>query len=54
MGVKIREIIPETAVEKISLEALSGKAVALDAFNMLYQFITIIRGPDGRPLMDRR
>jgi len=33
---------------------LSGKAIALDAFNMLYQFITIIRGPDGRPLMDRR
>lgn len=54
MGVKIREIIPETAVQKISLEALGGKAIALDAFNILYQFITIIRGPDGRPLMDRR
>jgi len=54
MGVKIREIIPETAVQKISLESLSGKAVSLDAYNMLYQFITIIRGPDGRPLMDRR
>ena len=54
MGVKIREIIPETAVQKISLESLSGKAVALDAYNILYQFITIIRGPDGRPLMDRR
>lgn len=54
MGVKIREIIPEAAVQKISLEALGGKAIALDAFNILYQFITIIRGPDGRPLMDRR
>ncbi|MCD6592273.1 MAG: flap endonuclease-1 [Thaumarchaeota archaeon] len=54
MGVKIREIIPETAIQKISLESLSGKAVALDAYNILYQFITIIRGPDGRPLMDRR
>ncbi|MCD6421527.1 MAG: flap endonuclease-1 [Thaumarchaeota archaeon] len=54
MGVKIREIIPETAIQKISLEALGGKAIALDAFNILYQFITIIRGPDGRPLMDRR
>ncbi len=54
MGVKIREIIPEAAVQKISLESLSGKAVALDAYNILYQFITIIRGPDGRPLMDRR
>ena len=54
MGVKIREIIPETAIQKISLESLSGKAIALDAYNILYQFITIIRGPDGRPLMDRR
>ena len=54
MGVKIREIIPESAVQKITLESLSGKPVALDAFNILYQFITIIRGPDGRPLMDRR
>ena len=54
MGVKIREIIPESAIQKITLESLNGKAVALDAFNMLYQFITIIRGPDGRPLMDRR
>jgi len=53
MGVKIREIIPDTAIQKISLESLSGRAIALDAFNMLYQFITIIRGPDGRPLMDR-
>lgn len=54
MGVKIREIIPESAVESISLEALGGKAISLDAYNTLYQFITIIRGPDGRPLMDRR
>jgi len=54
MGVKLREIIPERAIERISLEALAGKAIALDAYNILYQFITIIRGPDGRPLMDRR
>lgn len=54
MGVKIREIIPESAIQRITLESLSGKAIALDAFNILYQFITIIRGADGRPLMDRR
>jgi len=54
MGVKLRDIIPPEAMEKISLEALAGKAIALDAYNILYQFITIIRGPDGRPLMDRR
>jgi len=54
VGVKIREIIPESAVQKLSLEALAGKAIALDCFNILYQFVTIIRGPDGRPLMDRK
>ena len=54
MGVKLRDIIPPEAMERISLEALAGKAIALDAYNILYQFITIIRGPDGRPLMDRR
>lgn len=54
MGVKIREIIPDNAIETISLESLGGKVIALDAYNALYQFITIIRGQDGRPLMDRR
>lgn len=54
MGVKLGDIIPLEAVEKLTLESLAGKPVALDAYNILYQFITIIRGPDGRPLMDRR
>jgi flap endonuclease-1 len=54
LGVKIGDIIPEEAVEKSSLQKLPGKSVALDAYNILYQFIATIRGPDGRPLMDRR
>jgi flap endonuclease-1 len=54
LGVKIGDIIPEEAVEKSSLQKLSGKSVALDAYNILYQFIATIRGPDGRPLMDGR
>ena len=37
---------------KISLEELNGKTIAIDAFNVLYQFLTIIRGPDGTPLRD--
>ncbi|MEM1743124.1 MAG: flap endonuclease-1 [Nitrososphaerota archaeon] len=53
MGVKLTDIIPEEAVQKVSLEDLRSKAIALDAYNILYQFITIIRGPDGKPLMDR-
>ncbi|MEM2034545.1 MAG: hypothetical protein QXL42_00195, partial [Candidatus Caldarchaeum sp.] len=54
MGVRLGDIIPEEAVEKTSLKALSGKTIALDAYNILYQFIATIRGPDGRALMDRR
>ncbi|MCS7133978.1 MAG: flap endonuclease-1 [Candidatus Caldarchaeum sp.] len=54
MGVKIGDIVPETAVEKTSLKRLSGKSIAFDAYNILYQFLATIRGPDGRPLMDRR
>lgn len=54
MGVKLGDIIPETAVEKTSLKKLSGRSIAIDAYNILYQFIATIRGPDGRALMDRR
>jgi len=36
----------------ISLESLSGKVIALDAFNILYQFLASIRQEDGTPLMD--
>lgn len=34
------------------MESLAGKVVAIDAFNQLYQFLSIIRGPDGTPLKD--
>ncbi|MEM1583312.1 MAG: flap endonuclease-1 [Nitrososphaerota archaeon] len=54
MGVKLGDLIPEEIVEKIELEHLRGRAIALDAYNILYQFVTIIRGQDGRPLMDSR
>ena len=35
LGVKIGDIIPEESVEKSSLQKLSGKSVALDAYNIL-------------------
>ncbi|MEM2909502.1 MAG: flap endonuclease-1 [Nitrososphaerota archaeon] len=54
MGVKLGDIVPPEAVQTIALESLRGRAIALDAFNMLYQFLATIRGPDGRPLMDSR
>ncbi|MCW4054855.1 MAG: flap endonuclease-1 [Candidatus Bathyarchaeota archaeon] len=49
MGVNLRGIIPKTIVK---LEDLSGKTVAIDAYNTLYQFLAIIRQPDGTPLKD--
>lgn len=40
-------------MQKITLEELSGKVIAIDAYNALYQFLAIIRQPDGTPLKDR-
>jgi len=36
----------------VSLKDLSGKSIAIDAYNALYQFLAIIRQPDGTPLKD--
>jgi flap endonuclease-1 len=33
---------------------LSGKIIAIDAYNALYQYLSAIRQPDGKPLMNRR
>jgi len=50
MGVDISSMVePRT----IALRDLSGKIIAIDAFNSLYQFLSIIRFPDGNPLRDR-
>ena len=49
MGVNLRDIVPKSVVK---LEDLSGKTVAIDAYNTLYQFLSIIRQPDGTPLKD--
>ncbi len=51
MGVDLRELVLPYKKE-IALEELRGIA-AVDAFNALFQFITIIRQPDGTPLMDK-
>ncbi len=37
---------------KLSIEELSGKPIAIDAMNMLYQFLASIRQEDGTPLKD--
>ena len=47
MGVNFKDIIPKAPVK---LEDLSGKVIAIDAYNTIYQFLSIIRQPDGTPL----
>lgn len=49
MGVDLDNLVPKTPTD---LSSLSGKIVAIDAYNALYQFLAIIRQPDGTPLMD--
>jgi flap endonuclease-1 len=51
MGVDLGELLQK---KKIDLKDLSGRWVAVDAFNTLYQFLSIIRQRDGTPLMDSR
>jgi flap endonuclease-1 len=51
MGVNLSDIVP---VERKDLEDLSGQTLAIDAYNAIYQFLSIIRGPDGTPLKDSR
>lgn len=51
MGVDLADLV---AKEKTTLEQLSGRSIAVDGYNSLYQFLAIIRGPTGEPLMDRQ
>lgn len=54
MGTTLNEILKaEGKIQTTSLDELSGKELAVDAFNTLYQFLSIIRQRDGTPLMDR-
>ncbi len=50
MGADIGEILEEREV--VEIEHFSGKTIAIDALNTLYQFIATIRQPDGTPLRD--
>jgi len=51
MGVNLGDIVPAQIVE---LEQLGGKSLAIDAYNAIYQFLSVIRQPDGTPLRDQR
>jgi flap endonuclease-1 len=49
LGVDFKDIVPKIPVK---LQDLSGKIIAIDAYNAIYQFLSIIRQPDGTPLKD--
>ena len=49
MGLAINDLIPRT---EITLDDLKHKTFAIDSFNLLYQFLTTIRGQDGTLLQD--
>ena len=49
MGVALGELVPK---KEITWEDLTGKWIAIDAFNTIYQFLSSIRQRDGTPLMD--
>lgn len=51
MGVNLSGLVDAKTIE---LGDLRGKTVAIDAYNMIYQFLSIIRQPDGSPLCDSR
>lgn len=49
MGLDLKPLVVR---ERIKLESFTSKIVAIDAYNAIYQFLAIIRGPDGTHLSD--
>ena len=49
MGTDIGDLLQK---RKVELSDLSNQVVAIDAFNILHQFLSIIRQRDGSPLVD--
>ncbi len=50
MGV---DLSPLVEAHERELKDFTGKKIAIDGYNALYQFLSIIRQPDGTPLRDR-
>ena len=53
MGVNISELLGDCK-EYVEIEELTGRKMAIDALNVLFQFISIIRQPEGTPLKDSK
>jgi len=48
------DLKPLVVREKTNLESFASKVIAIDAYNAIYQFLAIIRGPEGLPLSDSK
>ena len=51
MGVNLSDL---TEPKSMEMEDLRGKKVAIDTYNIAYQFMSAIRQPDGYPLCDSK
>ena len=51
MGLDLKSLLIR---EKTNLESFANKIVAIDAYNAIYQFLAIIRGPEGLHLTDTK
>jgi flap endonuclease-1 len=50
VGIDLGDVVVRNPVQ---LSHFAGKRLAIDAWNILYQFLSSIRQPDGTPLMDK-
>ena len=51
MGVDLGDLVEK---QTISIDSLSGKTLAIDSYNIIYQFLSSIRQEDGTPLKNSR
>lgn len=51
MGSDIGGLV-KPVIKEMVIENFMGKKIAIDAFNTIYQFLSIIKGSDGKPLMN--
>jgi len=49
MGLQFKDLVVK---KEVTIKELKGKILAVDSMNLLYQFLTTIRGPDGSALTD--
>ncbi len=51
MGVALKDIVVS---RELDMDELHGRVVAMDAYNIIYQFLASIRQQDGKPLVDSK